>query len=650
MYRNHWNLSKTCRIVVFAVGIAVTPVMDVRAQRMLGLDISAWQGNISQTTWNNIKNVENRSFVFLRSSRGGTTGYYNQSNAGNNNPPGQNTLSQRYDDPYFVQNVNRSATAGMLVGSYHFSRPDIIASTLNSGGIPNSGTDEAEHFIQMAGAFMRPGYLHPVHDLEAGQSARTSNQMAQFSIEFSDRVYEVLGIRPAMYINGNYANGVLGGASSALRAEVVTKYPILWIARWPNQANPDAINVQSGHPKDSLSSIYGIWDDYGVTHPWYYWQYASTGRLQSFNNGNNNLDFNVCQGDWEYLKDSMVPAIWIHDSSGQWTTLTNWNSGLPPIVPVPGPGQVQPVGTQTLPTPRLPGTGGSGVTSGQNDIVVIDRPDAEITVTHSSGTHNIRKLFVREQLDITGGSLTVNYDPDYVSDTAGFPAALRSGTVSAQFSKPVSLSGDGSFSVHTLQVDPQASFSVGGGKWMFCQVHLAPDPQAPARILLDCDLTVEPWWSNSMHIAASVGDGDSGFVDLGGQERTLCVVGQRDKTVLTIGVPLSNGALIKDGLGTLSLTGQNSYEGDTTVTNGKLRLGQPCLHPLSRICLSSAAQLELAYLDGPCVIESLWIDGVPQAAGTWGAVGSHADHTSQLISGPGLLKVSNGPKLIPQQL
>ena len=56
---------------------------DGKRQRATGLDISAWQGNISQTTWNNIRNVENRAFVVLRSSRGGTTGYYNQNDSDN---------------------------------------------------------------------------------------------------------------------------------------------------------------------------------------------------------------------------------------------------------------------------------------------------------------------------------------------------------------------------------------------------------------------------------------------------------------------------------------------------------------------------------------------------------------------------------------
>ena len=171
------HLKAACAIGLLLAELAAVAPAQAQQPRALGLDISAWQGNISQTTWNNLRNVENRQFVILRSSRGGTTGYYNQNNAANNNPVGQNTFSQRYDDPYFVQNINRVTTAGMFSGSYHFSRPDIIASTLNSGGIPNSGADEANHFLQMAGAWMRPGYLVPVHDLEAGDGARTDNEM-----------------------------------------------------------------------------------------------------------------------------------------------------------------------------------------------------------------------------------------------------------------------------------------------------------------------------------------------------------------------------------------------------------------------------------------------------------------------------------------
>ncbi len=303
-------------------------------QRVLGIDVSTYQGNLSSSNWTTLHNTNNRDFVFIRSSRGGTTG---EDHRQGGYPSGNNTyynLSERYDDPYFVQNINRATAAGLFAGSYHFSRPDVIASTPNSGGIPNSGTDEANHFIQMAGAWMRPGYLLPVHDFEAGDGLRTSNEMAQFAIDFSDRIYEVMGIRPAIYINGNYANYVLGGASLSLRNQVVAAYPTLWNARWPNQGDPNYIPADIENPSDSYPPIYGPWDDApNPAQPWSFWQYSSKQRLSGYANGSANIDADIANGGIEFVKDHLVPALWMNDSSGEWSTLTNWNSGQAPPRP-----------------------------------------------------------------------------------------------------------------------------------------------------------------------------------------------------------------------------------------------------------------------------------------------------------------------------
>ena len=547
--------------------LAASQPAAAQIQRLLGLDISAWQGNISQTTWNNIRTNENRQFVILRSSRGGTTGYYNQNDSDNSD--GLNTLSQRYDDPYFVQNVNRATAAGMFVGSYHFSRPEIIATTTNAAGIANTGTNEADHFIEMAGAWMRPGYLLPVHDLESGDGIRTDNEMAQFTIEFSDRIYQRMGVRPALYINGNYAAFVIGGASAALRNQLAQPSGIspdlaapaalkIWSARWPNQADPNSIDVQNTEPKDTYTQIYGPWDDYGTEHPWTFWQYASTGRLQSFSSGTANLDFDVVRGGVEFLKDQLVPALWMNDSSGAWTTLTNWNSGQTPVAPVTGPGQVPPVGTQTLPTPRLPGAAGSGPTSGQHDTVILDRPNANITVTLSSGTHNIRKLYMRETLNIIGGSLAVNYAPSPDSTTNG-----------AQFSGPVTMDG-GSFTVHTLQVDPAQTFRLGAGTLTFNTINLLPGA-TPAKIGIAGNITLNPLSNNiTAVIQNGSGAGNSGALDLGGSSRTLTIGNGTADVDVAVNVPITNGALVKVGAGTLRVTAANLYTGGTTISAGRL--------------------------------------------------------------------------------
>ncbi len=604
--------------------VATTFTANAQITRLLGLDISAWQGSISQTTWNNIRTNDNRQFIILRSSRGGTTGFYNQNDAANAN--GLNTLSQRYDDPYYVQNINRVPAAGMFAGSYHFSRPDIIATTTNSGGIPNNGTDEADHFIQMAGPWMRPGYLVPVHDLEAGDGIRTDDEMAQFCIDFSSRIYSVMGIRPAIYINGNYAAFILGTASASLRNQIAQPSanpptpvspasPQLWSARWPNQANPSAIDVQLGEPKDTYAGIYGPWDDYGTTHPWTFWQYASTLTIPSFSGS---LDADVVHGGIEFLKDQLIPAVWMIDASGDWSTLTNWNSGKTPVAPVTGPGQVAPVGTQTLPTPRLPGAAGSGTTSGQHDTVILERPNTNITVTLSTGTHNIRKLYMRETLNMTGGSLTVNFAPSSDSTTNG-----------AQFSGPVTLSGSASLSVHTLQVDAAQNFALNGGTITLNTINLTPGA-TPAKLSFGGNMNINPLANASAVIANGNGAGNSGFIDLAGGTRTFTIGNGTAEVDLSVNVALTNGALAKAGPGTLRLNAASSYTGGTTVSDGRLLVNNTTNSGTG----TGSVTVNGGYLGGT---------GIVGGAVTLNAAGTIAPGTVSTI---GKLRVNAAPTLI----
>jgi len=587
-------------------------------QRSLGLDVSAWQGNLSQTTWNNFRTLHGREFVFLRSSRGGTTGYYDQNDAANAN--GNNTLSQRYDDPYFVQNITRATLAGMYAGPYHFARPDVVATTTNSGGVANSGADEADHFLQMAGAWMRPGYLLPVFDLEAGQTQRSANELAQFAIDFSNRIHGATGVRPVMYINGNYA-AYLQSSSATLRNQVVAAFPALWTARYANQTNPDAIPIQTGHPKDTYSAIYGPWDDAPrPVHPWAFWQYASTVRLSSYNNGNSNLDGNVAQGGREFVKDRLVPALWLGDGSGDWSDLTRWNSGQTPTAPVQGTGQVPRVGALTLPTPRLPGI---------DDTVVLDRSGAAPTIALSSGTQRIRKLYARERLQIVGGTLEIGYVPS--GDSTSF---------SAQISAPLEVLDGGTLSVHTLLVDAQQRLELGNATLAFSTIQLAPHAAAPAEIFLTGDVALTPLSNAAAAIGPASGAGSPGRFNLGGAERALFVADGTAATDVTISAPLINGGLVKTGPGTLALLGANAYQGPTRVSGGTLRLAAAALADAADVLLADGGTLELGFTGAPDVIGALFIDGQSQPAGSWGPVGSTAQFTSSRIAGSGILQVT----------
>jgi hypothetical protein len=272
----------------------------------------------------------------------------------------------------------------------------------------------------------------PMFDLEEGQAeaggtpGRPANDGAQFLIDFSNRIYESKGIRPAIYANRSYSAWVQG-ASSSLRDQLARPatntpslvgpaYPMLWNARYSDNSNPGAIPIQTGSPRTTYtvsSGYYGPWDDYGNSAPWSFWQYASTVSIPGLNAVDATCDSNVSHGDIEYVRNYLVPAVWLQNSSGDWSTLANWNSGQTPVAPVTPPDQATPYATGPLPIARLPGAAGSGPTSGQYDTVILERPNANIMVMLSSGTHNVRKLYMREALNITGGSLTINYDPTY---------------------------------------------------------------------------------------------------------------------------------------------------------------------------------------------------------------------------------------------
>lgn len=417
---------------------------------------------------------------------------------------------------------------------------------------------------------MRPGYLMPVYDMEAGSGGDT---VAQFAIDFSDRIYSVMQIRPCIYINGNYSS-ILQSATAARRdllakpryympSAIGPAYPMIWNARYPGGTVP----IQTGAPKDTSGLFYGPWDDYGNTAPWSFWQYSSTVSIPGFNNVDTSDDASVSHGDIEYIRNYLIPAVWWSDTSGDWSALANWNSGQTPTPPLPPPDQPTPYATGGLPTPRVPGAAGAGPTSGQYDTVILERTNAAITVSVSTGSYNIRKLYNRETLNINGGSLTVNYDPTYRADDSAL--VLHGGPISAQFSGPTTLSS-GALKVHTAQVDTNAIFTLSGGTLTFNTVNLMPHASKPAKILVSGDTSITPLNNATAHIVKGAGAGNSGFVDLNGGTRTLNIGDGTSFVDLSIDVPVSNGGLVKEGNGTLQLTATNTYAGGTTVNAGTL--------------------------------------------------------------------------------
>lgn len=98
--------------------------------------------------------------------------------------------------------------------------------------------------------------------------------------------------------------------------------------------------------------------------------------------------------------------------------------------------------------------------------------------------------------------------------------------------------------------------------------------------------------------------------------------------------------LVKQGQGKWVVTNPaNAYSGDTEVEAGTLSLTSPFLSDSADVLLLDGALLDLDF-SGTDTIGSLFIDGVSQTLGTWGAPGSGAANTSSLFSGTGILSVT----------
>lgn len=471
-----------------AIALAVS---SAHAQRARGIDVSAWQGG--SINWTSVRN-SGVQFAFIRSSRGGTTGFYNQSDPNNN--LGQNTQSQRYDDPYFERNINGAAANNILAGPYHFMRADILTYVNSSGQtVTHTGLDEANHFLEKAGMYMRPGYLRPVMDIEAGGSERSRTSLSDFSMAFSDRIYEVTGVRPIAYAGTYYANDEL---DSRLAIHD------LWMPRYVTSVDPQTavdIPAASGRP-----NVYGLWNPayptIPATRPWDFWQYTSSGSTPGIPG---NVDQNVANGDIDWVRENFViPAVWLVDSSGEWNTAANWN------------------GVTVLPTP--------------NDRVIINRTTGVYNITLSSGTHSIRSLQLNEPLAINGGSLTIAQYANLANLVTVNDGSLTSASI--HHTTTLTLNGG---TITTGSVTGNGILLAYGG-------DLHADSVRFGTVMLDggnIHLT-----SSQTSVVTSINHTSSGSIDLGSAKLVVNYIGATplDSIRLLIGQGYASGAWTGEGL------------------------------------------------------------------------------------------------------
>ena len=523
-------------------------VSNCRGANLQGLDLSSWQGDISQATWNNIKNVHGKQFGFVRASRGATFGPLVPAGADDGDP------YNRFDDEFFVNNITRGTAAGLLMGSYHFNRAEIVG---------NTGADEANHYMetgfeqpaghspQYAGNFMRPGYLLPVFDLERGNGLSQAD-LTTWANQFLTTVFNAKGYYPIVYTSSSYNNDEV--AASVAWNNVDTgagPHTGLKTYQWLARPEGDIVNGQP-EPHDLYPNPYGIWDaNYNTrtnsrdpaTNPWAFWQNGTFSV-----SGAGSPDRTAANGNIEFVKDFLVPALWTNSGSGDWSTVANWNSNNPLRDANPGNIAMGPVSRlpNNLDWVQLRNAGGG-------------------TITLSTGAHTVRKLFTQQSLNMTGGSLTVAY----------LPGTGGRDNIPAEFAGTVTIANTAAYSAHTTQVDGGGGqFNINGGTVTFTEIQLASHASNSGKINIGGDATFAQTGGAGTSVIRSAGSlAQAGSISLSAGNRTLTVNNGSADVDLNVRAGITGtGRLVKSGAGTIQLSGTNTYSGGTTLVNGFLNI------------------------------------------------------------------------------
>jgi len=216
-----------------------------------GIDVSNFQGNVN---WNSVLS-DGYEFAFMKATEG-----------------------VGFTDARFTQNITGAVSAGVLAAPYHFARPDSGVSN------PLDAVNEANYFLDAIEPYYNTGtYLPPVLDVErfdVGMSlSQTRTFISNWVNDFSDTVFDSLGVRPLIYTSQSHANTYYNSS--------VTSQHDLWVAwyRGSGTSNPPE---QSDNP---------AWPE------WKFWQYTDSGSVAGISG---DVDLNVFNGTRPQLEALLV--------------------------------------------------------------------------------------------------------------------------------------------------------------------------------------------------------------------------------------------------------------------------------------------------------------------------------------------------------
>lgn len=139
--------------------------------------------------------------------------------------------------------------------------------------------------------------------------------------------------------------------------------------------------------------------------------------------------------------------------------------------------------------------------------------------------------------------------------------------------------------------------------------------------------------------------GATAITNVTAQARLVTFQGEGDINVsgaILNGTDGGSLGVIKAGSGTLTLSGSNTYTGDTTVNRGIIVVANPVLADTAAVRIDEDGTLDLSH-GSTDTVDRLFIGGVEQFIGTWGGLTSSATYKTSRITGTGILNVATGP-------
>ena len=209
-----------CTGSLLLVNGVLAPVAEA-ATRLKGIDVSNNNGTID---WSKVPRAHIR-FAFLKATEG-----------------------QTFDDAYYNSNRTAAGANNIVIGAYHFARPDSSY---------HDAMKEADHFVSFAAP--RAGDIVPTLDLEV-TGGLTPSALIAWTSSWLTEVTAKLGVKPMIYTSAGFWRSYMDDTDQFAKGG----YTLLWIANW-----------FAHHPTLPANRWGG--------HGWTFWQYTNCGSVPGVN-------------------------------------------------------------------------------------------------------------------------------------------------------------------------------------------------------------------------------------------------------------------------------------------------------------------------------------------------------------------------------